>query len=146
MYITIKDVDFRLAYSDLKRIREAVFVKEQGVPLEMEWDEHDNTAHHILAIDDQGQVLGTARLLPDGRIGRMAVLVEWRKQGIGSALLQHLLNKARLLHFDSITLSAQVSAIPFYEKMGFTRVGKLYTEAGIPHQQMMLDLLASQKR
>src|SRR5882762_4983737 len=76
-------------------VREQVFVAEQRVPLELEWDEWDELSDHAVARDIKGQAIGTARLLPDGRIGRMAVLGEWRRRGVGTALLEALLEQAR---------------------------------------------------
>ena len=119
-------------------VRFAVFVEEQRVPAEMELDEHDAVSLHALAVDAAGTVLGTGRLLPDGHIGRMAVLRQARGAGVGSALLRALLQAARDRGDREVLLSAQTHAIPFYERFGFVVDGKEYDDAGIPHRQMRL--------
>jgi predicted GNAT family N-acyltransferase len=119
-------------------IRYAVFVDEQKVPAEIELDDWDALSLHALALDAQGRVLGTGRLLPDGHIGRMAVLQSARGQGVGSALLRALLQAARARGDREVVLSAQTHAMPFYEKAGFIAEGDEYDDAGIPHRQMRL--------
>ena len=120
----------------LRRIREAVFVTEQKVPLALEWDDRDPDAEHFLAEDEEGNPIGTARLLTDGQIGRMAVLKSWRHQGVGSALLRAVLDRADQPGRPRPFLNAQLSAKRFYEKHGFRTRGEPFTEAGIPHQRM----------
>ncbi len=124
----------------LRAIRAAVFIHEQHVPEAMEWDEFDAISVHLLAHDTAGQPVGTARLLPDGHIGRMAVLKEWRGQGIGSAMLRKLLQELTQRHQRKALLNAQTSAVPFYEKFGFRVLGEEFMEAGIPHVKMTLSL------
>ena len=143
MKIRIRQADFIADFDKLKHIREAVFVQEQGVPLALEWDEHDAQAYHLLAFADEHTPVATARLLDSGRIGRMAVLREWRQCGIGTALLRQLLDEARTRGLTQVTLSAQVRAIPFYQRLGFVTSGATYEDAGIPHQDMKLWLAAS---
>jgi len=125
------------------RIRKAVFIDEQGVPEDMELDEFDAAAHHVLAFLGN-RCVGTARLVDSGRqsfqIGRMAVLPSFRGQGIGLEILKALIDRAKSLGASALTLHAQVSAIPFYEKLGFLAQGPMYEEAGIPHRNMMLIL------
>lgn len=87
-----------------------------------------------------GSPIGCGRLLPEGKIGRMAVLPEWRNRGIGRAMLQTLLAAAREQGMTEVALSAQVSAIPFYEKAGFSVCSDVYLDAGIPHRDMLLRL------
>lgn len=122
----------------LKAIRTEVFVKEQQVPEEMEWEEEDNHAQHFLATLDQ-KAVGTARLLSSGQIGRMAVLKPYRQQGIGGQLLQACLDAASQQKLEPLFLHAQNDAIPFYEKFGFVIAGKEFYEAGIAHHKMILD-------
>jgi predicted GNAT family N-acyltransferase len=134
-------IEVRLgAWIDLREeaapIRYAVFVDEQKVPAEIELDDWDALSLHALALDAQGRVLGTGRLLPDGHIGRMAVLQSARGQGVGSALLRALLQAARARGDREVVLSAQTHAMPFYEKAGFIAEGDEYDDAGIPHRQM----------
>ena len=119
----------------LSDIRRQVFIVEQEVPEELEWDEFDETATHLIALID-GEVIGTARLKIDGQIGRMAVLKPYRHRGIGSRLLQLALTTARDMHYPKVYLHAQVEAIPFYEKHGFTAEGEVFYEANIPHRGM----------
>ncbi|MFO0010032.1 MAG: GNAT family N-acetyltransferase [Betaproteobacteria bacterium] len=121
-------------------IRYAVFVDEQKVPTEIELDDWDALSLHALALDAQGRVLGTGRLLPDGHIGRMAVLRSARGQGVGTALLRALLQAARARGDREVVLSAQTHAMPFYEKAGFIAEGDDYDDAGIPHRQMRLSM------
>jgi predicted GNAT family N-acyltransferase len=116
-------------------IRFAVFVEEQGVPLEIELDEMDQKSLHALAFQD-GHPVGTGRLLPDGHIGRMAVLKAWRDRGIGARILDRLLDEARARGDREVVLSAQVRAIAFYRKHGFVEEGAEYLDAGIPHRDM----------
>jgi predicted GNAT family N-acyltransferase len=121
-------------------VRELVFVTEQKVPLELEWDEWDERSDHAVARDAGGQAIGTARLLPDGRIGRMAVLREWRRRGVGAALMEALLQKAREQSMSRVTLHAQTHAAGFYRRFGFSERGGEFWEAGIPHVEMTLEL------
>jgi predicted GNAT family N-acyltransferase len=121
------------------RIRLAVFVEEQRVPPEIEMDAHDAVSVHALAYDD-GRAVGTGRLLPDGHIGRMAVLREHRAQGVGGAILVRLIAEARRRGMREVVLSAQTHALEFYRKHGFAPSGGVYMEAGIPHQEMRLGL------
>lgn len=124
-------------------IRQAVFIEEQGVPHEMEIDEFDPIAWHALAFTGN-QCIGTGRLVEiaqnAGQIGRMAVLKGFRGNGIGKAILMQLINLATSQKMSSVSLHSQVSAIPFYEKVGFKTQGSVYEEAGIPHRNMMLIL------
>ena len=117
-------------------IRHAVFVEEQGVPREMELDEHDAACVHALARDASGRAVGTGRLLPDGHIGRMAVMPAWRGKGVGGAILEELVEEARRRGHRAAVLSAQVHAIPFYESHGFAAEGETYLDADIPHRSM----------
>jgi len=116
-------------------IRFEVFVEEQGVPRDLELDRHDALSLHVLAFE-QEKAVATARLLPDGHIGRMAVLRPWRGQGIGGAMLQRLMAAARVRGDREVVLAAQVQAVPFYRAHGFVATGTTYLEAGIPHQDM----------
>ena len=117
-------------------VRFAVFVEEQKVPVEIELDEFDPVSLHALAIDADGAVLGTGRLLPDGHIGRMAVRRQARGSGVGSALLRALMEAARARGDREVVLSAQTHAIAFYARFGFVAEGEQYDDAGIPHQLM----------
>jgi predicted GNAT family N-acyltransferase len=124
-------------------VRQEVFILEQKVPAELEVDEFDPVATHALAYLN-GCCIGTGRLVDLGgskaQIGRMAVLVTFRSQGVGSLLLAKLITLASSQGMKSIMLHSQVAAIPFYEKQGFKAQGSIYAEAGIPHRNMMLVL------
>jgi predicted GNAT family N-acyltransferase len=129
--------------NQLLQIRFRVFVNEQGVPPEMEEDEYDPHALHLLAISPVGKPVGCARLYSldqVGHIGRMAVLAEYRKQGIGMRLLRELLRQATRQGLHEVELHAQCAAEPFYAKAGFEPAGEVFMEAGIPHRTMRLDL------
>ncbi len=132
--------DWDAARVQARGIRELVFVREQGVPLELEWDEHDPHCDHALAYAADGSAVGTGRLLPDGHIGRMAVLKEWRAMGVGALLLQALIERARLRRHARVCLNAQTSAAGFYRRYGFEVSGPEFMEAGIPHVPMHRDL------
>ncbi|MGD9409716.1 GNAT family N-acetyltransferase [Thiohalocapsa sp.] len=120
----------------LNAIRRQVFVREQGVPETLEWDGLDADAVHLLAEDGDGRPIGTARLLPSGQIGRMAVLAEHRRRGVGRALLLELLRIARADGNERLFLNAQLAALPFYSTLGFEPDGEVFEEAGIAHQRM----------
>jgi len=117
-------------------IRLEVFVHEQQVPLEEEIDALDAECIHAVAFDAQGRALATGRLLPDGHIGRMAVLKAVRGQGLGSAVLQALMQRARQQGFVEVVLSAQTHAQAFYVRHGFVPEGAEYLDANIPHVLM----------
>ena len=119
----------------MRQIRETVFVQEQNVPLDMEWDEHDETATHFLIFHEH-EAIGTARLLADGQIGRMAILASWRQHGAGKLLLETVVRTACKRNLESVFMHAQVSAIGFYEKAGFICEGNEFMEAGIAHRAM----------
>ena len=122
--------------ADAQAIRFEVFVDEQKVPAEIELDAMDALSLHGVAYDASGAAVGTARLLPDGHIGRMAVRKTVRGGGIGSALLQALMAQARARGHRHVVLSAQTQAEPFYARHGFAREGEQFQEAGICHVQM----------
>lgn len=121
---------------DLSAVRRAVFIDEQNVPESLEWDEHDATSAHLLARAMDDAPIGCARLLPDGHIGRMAVLPAWRGHGVGRALLAAALKMAQAHGHRVVRLSAQTHAAGFYAAAGFVVEGAAYEEAGIPHLAM----------
>ena len=120
-------------------IRFTVFVEEQGVPREIELDQQDPQCVHAVAFQDERPV-ATGRLLPDGHIGRMAVLKPWRGRGVGGLILGILVEKARQRGDKAVALSSQVHAVKFYKAHGFVEEGGEYLEAGILHQAMRLEL------
>jgi len=135
----VRPADWHVDGEILKALREEVFIREQSVPVDMEWDELDPQAHHVVAIAD-GVPIGTGRLLADGHVGRMAVLRAWRGEGAGSALLSSLMEIARALGMGRILLNAQIQAVPFYLRHGFQPEGEEFLDAGIPHRRMWRDL------
>jgi predicted GNAT family N-acyltransferase len=126
--------------TDLRVVRTAVFIDEQNVAPELEWDGRDAHCLHVIARDANGTPVGTGRLLPEGKIGRMAVLHTARGHGVGAAILAELLNAAREGGFEEIELSAQMHALGFYARAGFVAEGGQYMDAGIPHRTMRLRL------
>jgi predicted GNAT family N-acyltransferase len=121
-------------------VREEVFVHEQNVPPEMEVDEDDPRSLHVLARAPDGTVIAAGRLTPAGQIGRMAVLKDWRDRGVGSALLQLLLEQARTRGMKEVRLHAQADATGFYLKHGFETAGDDFMEAGILHRPMRIEI------
>ncbi len=119
----------------LRDIRTTVFIEEQKVPAELEWDEEDSTSVHFLAFVDNEPV-ACARLTPDGQLGRMAVLKPHRRNGVGSALMRFILLESPKLGFSSLFLHAQTEAIPFYKNFEFQTEGDIFVEANIDHQRM----------
>lgn len=120
----------------LRALRDVVFVREQSVPPELEWDGSDDDCLHVIAERDDGAVIGTGRLMPSGQIGRMAVLREYRGLGVGRVLLRLLMKQAEARGDSSVYLHAQVHAIPFYAAEGFDPEGEEFMEAGIRHVTM----------
>ena len=128
--------------ADMQRafaIRRRVFIEEQNVPEEIELDADDERAFHVLAILD-GLAIGCGRMLEHGsievKIGRMAVLQEFRKTGVGAHILRFLTDRARTRGFRKAILHAQLTAEGFYLKQGFSPIGGVFDEAGIAHRKM----------
>ncbi len=119
----------------LQQVRRAVFIVEQQVPEEEEWDADDLVSAHVLATRNREPV-GTGRLSPGGKIGRLAVISEFRRRGLGARILAALLNEAWHRGLLDVYLHAQVQALPFYKKAGFKAEGEVFDEAGIPHLKM----------
>lgn len=139
--IRVELVDWVHAEQLIRPIRETVFIREQAVPEELEWDGLDPHCVHVLAWNKQGDAIGTARMQAQGTIGRMAVLKDWRGRGAGRALLEALLECAVRQGLTRVTLSAQTHAIGFYERAGFHVIGELFMDAGIPHRRMVKELI-----
>lgn len=134
--ICIKVVDFNNSFSEIEKIRQTVFIEEQNIPIELEWDQFDAESIHILAYYNDVAV-ATARLLPDGHIGRMAVLKQFRQQRIGQSMITYLINLAQSKSIYKIQLSAQEHAVEFYKKQGFSVTSDVYLDADIPHYDMI---------
>ena len=134
---------------DARRVRDAVFIVEQGIARELEWDQWDCLSLHAVACDAQGTAIGTGRLLPaqfdpdqDGvvHIGRMAVLAPARRGGVGGLILESLMNQARRQGFAAVILNAQTYVAGFYAAHGFIPFGAEFLEVGIPHVSMRAPL------
>lgn len=136
MSVRVEAGDWSALGSEAMPIRHTVFVLEQGVPEALEHDEHDAVCLHVLARDASGRAVGTGRLLPDGHIGRLAVLAEARGSGVGHALMLRLLAAASERGHVTAALNAQVDAVPFYARLGFVAEGEVFMEAGIAHLAM----------
>jgi len=136
LQFTVKPIYWNTSQKEVKSIRNKVFVEEQGVPPELEWDGLDEHSYHVLALAPDGTPIGTGRLLQDGQIGRVAVLQEWRGKGVGRALLDLLLVIANKMGNEEVKLHAQTRVLGFYKKRGFIKHGKEFMEAGIPHFAM----------
>lgn len=124
----------------LRQIRDTVFIQEQRVPEELEWDGADEDSVHFLALGEAGQPVGCIRLMPSGQLSRLSVLEQHRNQGIGKALIIAAEEHARAGNMDEIFLHAQTHATSFYEACGFSVTGGIFLEADIPHRQMFKEL------
>ncbi len=128
----------------IQHIRFNVFVKEQKVPLEEEIDRFDPVSLHILihlkTRDGVYEPVATGRLIPDGHIGRIAVLKRYRGRGIGLLMMEVLEKKAMEKGISTMELDAQLQAIPFYEKAGYCPYGDVFMDAGIQHIKMKKNL------
>ena len=149
----LTEADYARDFDALRAVREAVFIREQGVPPALELDDADPHCVHVVARDASGKAIGTGRLVPpeeatagdaqgagdrpaSARIGRMAVLSDWRGHGVGDALLAKLLEAAAARRWNRVMLHAQASAIRFYQRHGFLPLGARFMEAGIEHLTM----------
>ncbi len=136
--IKITHVQWHDAEKLLRVVRTVVFIDEQQIPNNLEWDDLDATAQHLLVTNDAHEPIACARLLQNGSVGRMAVLKAWRGLGVGSMMLKEAIEMHQQQGIQMITLSAQVHAIPFYEKAGFEVIGQPYLDADIQHVDMRL--------
>ena len=134
--INIEIVSFSEKKAEIASVRRAVFVEEQNVPESIDFDGSDTDYIHVLATDKNGLPVGTARINREGRIGRMAVLKNYRRQGIGRKMIQALMDYGRKNSIIDFHVSSQVTAVGFYKKMGFETFGEEFLEAGIKHINM----------
>ena len=124
---------------DIINIRTTVFVDEQGIDARIDFDGLDEVATHVLVLS-QNKAIATGRMLDDGHIGRIAVLKEYRKQGVGAKVLQALLVNAQAKGFVRVYLGSQIHAADFYKKLGFSICGEVFMDAGLEHIEMELYL------
>lgn len=122
----------------LKSVREAVFIREQGIPPELEWDGLDEHCRHALVLSSHGEAIGCGRMLENGHLGRIAVLPKWRKQKVGTAIVEALLEYARANDYPQVDVDAQTYAMPFYHRFEFIEEGAVFMDAGLPHIKMRL--------
>lgn len=126
----------------LQSVRRRVFIEEQGIPESEEWDDIDPLARHVLVLARNRDAVGTGRLEPTGKIGRIAVLPQYRGCGIGTLVMAHLVNCATESGFTRVYLHAQAAAVGFYGRLGFRPEGAVFDECGIPHLRMTLGIAA----
>ena len=143
---TVRRLSWNEAGDVLRSIRKSVFVEEQSVPENLEWDGLDAQCLHVLAQTAAGEAIGTGRLLPDGHIGRMAVLRQWRGRGVGGGILKELIAAAAEAGHANAALNAQTHALEFYARFGFEVISDEFMEAGIPHRAMRLELIKPKRR
>ena len=132
--------DWKQNLQELKQVRTRVFIEEQHVPTELEWDEFDEQSTHFLAFHNN-QPVATARLKPDGQIGRMAVIKNYRDKGVGTELLSRVILHARNNDYKMIYLHAQKQVVSFYQQFNFTCNGREFLDANILHQAMFKNLV-----
>ena len=121
-------------------LRYSVFMEEKYALPGIELDDLDAQCVHALAIDEAGTTIATGRLQPDGAIGRMAVLKDWRRRGVGEAIMQALVEEARRRGYPEVSLTAPLQAAEFYRELGFEADGKVQKEAGLLQQRMRKSL------
>jgi predicted GNAT family N-acyltransferase len=140
--LRVRDADFTADFAGIRHVRSTVFIDEQQVPRELEFDDRDDHCRHVLAFDGDAPV-GTGRLDLDygGKVGRVAVIAPHRGSGVGRAIMQRLHDIAREHQQPHLWCHAQLTAVPFYEGLGYRRVGPTFVEAGIDHVRMECELL-----
>lgn len=124
----------------LQTIRKQVFINEQKVPEALEWDDYDEICVHFLAVTSTKRPIACARLMPNGKLGRFAIIASWRHKNIGRILLNFVMEYAKRKYIKTMFLDAQTQTIGFYEKCGFEAYGNQFIDAGIPHRRMKQDL------
>ncbi len=137
----VRDADFAADFASIRHIRETVFIDEQRVPRELEFDERDPLCRHVLVFDGDAPV-GTGRLDLEygGKVGRVAVVATHRRAGVGAALMQRLHEIAREQRQSHLWCHAQLTAVPFYERLGYVQSGPTFVEADIDHVRMDCEL------
>jgi predicted GNAT family N-acyltransferase len=135
--LRVRDAEFAADYASIHRVRSTVFIDEQRVPPGLEFDDRDSACRHVLAFDGD-TAIGTGRLDLEygGKIGRVAIVATHRRTGVGRAIMWRLHDIAREQHQPRLWCHAQVTAVPFYERLGYVRSGPVFVEAGIDHVRM----------
>jgi predicted GNAT family N-acyltransferase len=135
--LLVRDADFAADFASIRHVREIVFIDEQRVPRELEFDERDPLCRHVLAFDGEVPV-GTGRLDLEygGKVGRVAIVATHRRSGVGAAVMERLHAIARDARQPRLWCNAQLTAVPFYERLGYVASGPTFLEAGIEHVRM----------
>lgn len=136
----MKITSYEKSEESIRFLRDTVFGQEQKVPRVLDWDGLDSRCIHIVATDSRGNPVGTGRMDPGGKIGRLAVLGHCRGRGIGAGMIRELVESARRIGLEKVQLHAQRHAVSFYERLGFEKNGEEFLEAGIPHVRMTLSI------
>ncbi len=136
----IRSASWQADRARLEFVRRQVFIIEQKIPESEEWDDADENSSHVLAFSEKRDAVGTGRIEANGKIARLAVLAEYRGQGVGSAILTRLIEEARRRGFAQVYLHAQTHALSFYKKFGFVSDEEIFSEGGIPHVLARLNL------
>ncbi len=137
---TTREANWQEEEQLIYQIRLTVFVIEQGVSQSIEWDGVDDSCRHAISVSEDGNSIGTGRIKQSGHIGRIAVIKAWRGKGVGTALLNQLINIAKDSQLPKVYLNSQTHASNFYSQHNFIAEGPIFMEAGIPHQRMSLNL------
>lgn len=138
MTFTAENVDWGEAKHKLSELREKVFVCEWRIPKEYEFDQQDNTSFHVLVRDDSNSGIATGRITPNGEIGRIAVVPEYRGPEVYQTLFQALLGIARQNSLDNVSVLCELEGVAYYQQHGFRPVGSVFMDAGIPRQRMQV--------
>jgi predicted GNAT family N-acyltransferase len=135
--LLVRDADFTADFASIRHVRETVFIDEQRVPRELEFDDRDPLCLHVLAFDGDAPVAtGRLDLGLGGKVGRVAVVATHRRGGVGAAVMERLHALARERNEARLWCHAQLTAVPFYERLGYLRSGPIFVEAGIDHVLM----------
>ena len=137
---TLRSASWQSDRSELEFVRRRVFIVEQNIPESEEWDDADKNSSHVLAFSEKRDAVGTGRIEANGKIARLAVLAEYRGQGVGEAMLTRLIEEARQMGLGQVYLHAQAHALKFYKKFGFVSDEEIFSEGGIPHVIARLNL------
>ena len=137
---SIQSATWQDDHDEIAFVRRQVFIIEQKIPESEEWDDADENSSHVLVFSEKRDVVGTGRIEPNGKIARLAVIAEYRGQGVGSAMLTRLVEEARKKGFSQVFLHAQTHTLNFYKKFGFVSDEEIFCEGGIPHVLARLDL------
>jgi predicted GNAT family N-acyltransferase len=139
--LRVRDADFSADFASIRRVRETVFIDEQRVPRALEFDDRDALCRHVLVSDGDAPV-GTGRIDLDygGKVGRVAVIATHRRHGVGTLVMERLHEIARAHKQERLWCHAQLTAVAFYERLGYVKSGPTFVEAGIDHVRMQIDL------